>query len=178
MRRLVAIFLVVVVVALLAQSQETNHDARLDKRGALPNPGRDRIEVRFALGEKAVECKRFHLWAKINGQVIINGKFSSSFQIPSEAKNLPHKDALELEFACGKERWRFSDVNEGAFQTGWWWVGTDYPPFQADFQGPRFKDAIWIRYLMTDPMEGLGFDVFTLCPKELKDQVPGPCHDK
>ena len=67
MRKLTIIYLAVVLLVIVAQSQEANPDARLEKRGASANPGRDRIEVRFALGKKAVECKKFHLWAKIEG---------------------------------------------------------------------------------------------------------------
>ena len=61
---------------------------------------------------------------------------------------------------------------------GWWWVGTDYPPFQQVFQeDDRFKDAVWIKYLMIDPIGDEPFNVYKFCPAKLKDQKPGPCYD-
>jgi len=144
----------------------------------LPDPGPDRIEVRFALGEKAVKCEQFHLTAKVEGRVVMDGEFASGFQIPSEAAALPRNDALELELKCGHHRWHFTKVGERAFLAGWWWVGTDYPPFQETFQGwPEFKDAVWIRYLIVDPTKESGFNVYKYCPAKLKDQKPGPCYD-
>ncbi len=145
--------------------------------GQLPDPSNNRIEVRFALGEKPLGCRHFHLVAKENGRVLFSGKFRSGFDIPVQVANLPRNDALELEFVCRKERWHFSKVGERAFLRGWWWVGTDYPPFQSEFQGPKFQDAIWIRYLITDPVNDSGFDVYKMCPAKLKDQKPGPCYE-
>lgn len=141
----------------------------------LPDPGPNRTEVRFALGEKTVTCKKFHLTARVEGRVIIQGKFASGFQVPSEVRALPRNNALELELKCGDHRWRFTKVPETALQSGWWWVGTDYPPFQETFQGwAIFQDAAWIRYLIVDPQ---GFFVERHCPTKLKDQKPGPCYD-
>src|SRR6266851_6956966 len=115
----------------------------------LTDPGPNRIEVRFALGEKTVKCKYFHLTAKVENHVIIDHSFESSFQIPRSATKLPRKDALELDFRCEKHRWHFTKVGERAFLSGWWWVGTDFPPFQERFQGwPELQDAIWVRYLI------------------------------
>ena len=74
-------------------------------------------------------------------------------------------------------RWHFSQVPERAFLWGYWWVGTDYPPFQTEFAGsPTFKDAAWIRYLLLDPSGESGFDVYKYCP-EKKNVKPGPCCD-
>jgi hypothetical protein len=92
--------------------------------------------VRFALGEKAVKCENFHLAAKAEGRVIIDGQFASGFQIPVEAMTLPRNDALEIEFKCGDQGWHFTKVGERAFLPGWWWVGTDYPPFPRDISNP------------------------------------------
>ena len=141
----------------------------------LPDPGPDRIEVRFAVGDKAVKCKQFHLTAKVEGRVIVDGPFASGFQISDAAKTLPRNDALELEFKCGKHRWHFTNVGERAFLPGWWWVGTDYPPFQETFQSPQFQDAVWIRYLIVDPG---GFYVYKFCPARLKNRKPGPCYEE
>lgn len=140
----------------------------------LSNPGPDRIEVRFADGEKTVTCEKFHLTAKSEGDNIINGEFNSGFRVPPSATKLPRKDALQLEFTCGTHRWRFTKVPETVFESSWWWVGTDYPPFQETFQGsPDFQDAVWIRYLIVDPQ---GFFVERHCPAKFKDQKPGPCY--
>lgn len=145
----------------------------------LPDPGPDRIEVRFALGEKAVKCKLFHLTAKTNGRVIMDGQFASGFRIPSEATRLSKDDEVELEFKCGKHRWHFTKVGKRAFLPGWWWVGTDCPPFQETFQGwPELHDAAWIRYLIVDPTKESGFNVYKSCSAKLKDQKPGPCYDE
>lgn len=144
--------------------------------GRAPDPGPNRIEVRFALGEQAVTCSRFRLTARHDGRVIFRGRFAGGFEIPEYLKDLPRKDALELEFQCGHNRWHFREVPERAFLRGYWWVGTDYPPFQSEFRGsPHFRDAAWIRYLMVNPREESGFDVYKYCPKELQGVKPGPC---
>jgi hypothetical protein len=167
----------VILLLLMATAEAQRRPPAVGRK--LPDPGPNRIEVRFALGEKAVTCKRFHLTAKVGGRVIMEGQFASGFQIPSEATTLPRNDALQPEFQCGSHRWQFTKVGERAFLPGWWWVGTDYPPFQETFQGrPEFKDAIWIRYLIVDPTKESGFNVYKYCPANLKDQKPGPCYDE
>ena len=166
-----------VFLSLLSLVTLMTHAQRKPEFGSLPEPGPDRIEVRFALGERAVTCKYFHLTANVGRQVVIDGKFASGFRIPQEAKTLPRRDALELDLKCGKQHWHFTNVSERVFLRGWWWVGTDYPPFQTEFQGPRFQDAAWIHYLITDPVNDSGFDVYKACPAKLKDQKRGPCYD-
>lgn len=141
-----------------------------------PDPGENRIEVRFAIGDKALQCAHFHLSASFDGRVIMNGRFSSGFQIPKQAKILPHRDAVDLDIRCGAYRWHFKDVGERAFLKGWWWVGTDYPPFQETLQDPRFQDAAWIQYFIVDPVEESGFYFYHMCPSNLLQQKPGPCH--
>jgi|SRR5579864_817478 len=143
----------------------------------LPDPGLNRIEVRFAFRKEAVKCKKFHLVARADGHVLFSGSFKSGFEIPKQAENLPRRDALELEFQCSAHRWRFSNVSERAFLHGWWWVGTDYPPFNELLRSDEVKDAIWLRYLMVDPASDSGFLVYSYCPASLKDQKPGPCHE-
>jgi hypothetical protein len=142
-----------------------------------PAPTPNRIEVRFALGIKTIRCKYFDLSAKIRGQEVFAGKFSSGFQIPSDVADLSGHDTLELEFKCNRHQWHFKEVGERAFSEGYWWVGTDYPPFQETLQWPGFKDSAWIHYLIIKPTSGAGFTVYKHCPKRLKDQKPGPCYD-
>jgi hypothetical protein len=134
-----------------------------------------RIEVRFALGEKPLRCRKFFLRAKEPGRLIISGWFSSGFTIPPGAADLPKNDTLNVEIRCGSHRWHFTEVGERAFLTGYWWVGTDYPPFQTELQSDQTKDAAWIAYLLIRPSSDSGFDVFYFCPPELKNQKPGPC---
>jgi hypothetical protein len=145
----------------------------------LPDPGPNRIEVRFASGEKTVKCTHFHVTAREGGQVVVDGRFHSGFQIPVDAARLPRNDALDVEIKCGKYRWHFKNVGERAFLAGWWWVGTDYPPFQETFQGwPELQDAVWVHYLIVDPTNDSGFTVYKSCPERLKNQKPGPCYEE
>jgi hypothetical protein len=145
---------------------------------SLPDPGPHRIEVRFAFRKTAVKCKKFHLVAREDGQVLFSGSFNSGFDIPRKAENLPRREALELDFRCSVHRWRFSKVPESAFVHGWWWVGTDYPPFHEILRSPDVKDAVWMRYFIVDAVGGdSGFYVFKACPAKLKDQNPGPCYE-
>lgn len=142
-----------------------------------PDPGSDRLEVRFAMGKEPVTCKRFELTAKAGGRTILSGSFASGLSIPPAA--LTNHDKLDITLKCGEHKWHFSDVAPRAFLRGWWWVGTDYPPFQETFRGAdRFKDAVWIKYLIVDPINDDGFDVYKFCPAPLKDQKPGPCFDE
>jgi hypothetical protein len=143
----------------------------------LPDPGAHRVEVRFAIGKKAVKCEKFSVVAKEDGHLLFKGSFKSGFDIPKQAENLPGLDALELEFHCGGHHWRFSKVGERAFLHGWWWVGTDYPPFHELMRSPDLKDAIWVQYLKVDPAEESGFYVYKACPAKLKDQKAGPCYE-
>jgi hypothetical protein len=143
----------------------------------LPDPGPHRVEVRFAIGKTAVKCKKFSMVAKEDGHLLFKGSFKSGFDIPKQATNLPRRDALELEFQCSGHRWRFYKVGERAFLHGWWWVGTDYPPFLEHMRSPDLKDAIWMHYLKVDPAEESGFYVYKACPAKSKDQKPGPCYD-
>ena len=173
-KRRATTLIVLVLLAIAAPSQQ--RPAEIGRK--LPDPGQDRVEVRFALGAKALTCEQFHLTAKIDARVIIDGEFASGFQIPREAAMLPRNAALELEFKCGDHVWHFNRVGERAFLQGWWWVGTDYPPFQETFQGwPELRDAAWVRYLIVDPTNESGFNVYKFCPAKLKDKKPGPCYD-
>ena len=143
-----------------------------------PDPGVNRIEVRFASGNKAILCKSFYLSAKVEGRKIIEGKYSSGFTIPASAMLLPKKDLLELELKCGEYRWHFTEVGERAFSEGYWWVGTSYPPFLEEFQAPSFGNSAWIQYLIVKPSKTSGFIVYKHCPNDLKDKKPGPCYEE
>jgi len=141
-----------------------------------PKPPANRVEVRFAMGKEPVTCKRFQLTVKGGEHGILAGSFASGFSIPPTG--LTNNDMLDIEIKCGEHKWHFSDVGPRALRQGWWWVGTDYPPFQETFQGSdQFKDAVWIKYLIVDPINDEGFDVYKFCPAKLKDQKPGPCYD-
>jgi len=166
-----------VCVVLLLASTGVKAQRRPDL-GRSPDPRPNRIEVRFALGDQTLVCKRFSVIARYEGRVVLSGKFAHGFDIPSAAKDLPRKDALDLEITCGRNRWHFSQVGERAFLWGYWWVGTDYPPFQTNFAGsPTFKDAAWIHYLLVDPSGDSGFYVYKYCPEKLKNVKPGPCYE-
>lgn len=141
-----------------------------------PDPGPNRLEVRFAIGQQPVACKRFELTARVGGKTILAGSFASGLPLPPAA--LANHDKLDIALKCGEHKWHFSEVPPRAFLQGWWWVGTDYPPFQETFRGyEEFKDAIWIKYLVVDPTNDSGFNVYKFCPAKLEDQKPGPCYD-
>lgn len=144
--------------------------------GVSPNPGADRIEVRFAIGEKALTCDRFHLVARFEGRTIIDGDFHGGFRIPNGAKALPHKDSVDIDVRCGEDRWHFQNVGERAFLKGWWWIGTDYPPYQERLRDPQFQKDAWVKYFIIAPTDDSGFIVYRACPSELQNQKPGPCY--
>jgi hypothetical protein len=167
-------FLVLLFVAFSALTVEPQQPPYPERR--LPELAPNRIEVRFAVGEKAVRCKQFHLTAKVGTHVVLAGYFSNGFYITPNLRNLPQNDALDLELRCGKFKWHFSGVGERAFLTGWWWVGTDYQPFQQTFKHwQQLKDAVWVRYLIVNPNHESGFVIYKFCPAKLKDANPGPC---
>jgi hypothetical protein len=136
----------------------------------------NRIEVRFAMGEKTIICKEFQLLAKTKDHVIISGKFTSGFQIPPEASSFAVQDSMQLELSCNGYRWYFPEVSANAFTEGYWWVGTSYPPFLEEFKGAHLEDAVWIKYLIIRT-KGPNFNVYKKCPKKFKNKKPGPCYD-
>ena len=145
--------------------------------GVSPDPGPNRIEVRFAIGEKSLTCDRFHLVAWFEGKKLIDGDFHQGFQIPNGARSLPHEDGAVIDVKCAGDHWHFRDVPGRAFLKGWWWIGTDYPPFQEMLsRDPQFEHAAWIKYLIVAPTEESGFYVFHMCPANLQNQKPGPCY--
>lgn len=169
----VALLLGVMAGTLLALAQQ--RPSSTEKRP--PDPPSNHVEVRFAMGKQSVTCKRFELTAKAGEQTILAGSFVSGFSIPPPA--LTNNDMLDIEIKCGEHKWHFSDVGPRALRQGWWWVGTDYPPFQEMLQRDEtFKDALWVKYLIVDPTNDEVFYVYKFCPSRLKDQKPGPCFDE
>lgn len=167
-------FLVVLSTLL---SVEATPAQRPPATGRPSDPGLDRIEVRFAVGEKAVTCDYFELSAKANRHTIVSGRFRTGFHIPSKVRRLPNQVTIELNVSCGRNSWHFSKVSKRVFLRGWWWIGTDYPPYHNEFQGPQFQDTVWVKFFITYPIDDSGFVMYKACPAKLKDQVPGPCVD-
>jgi hypothetical protein len=144
----------------------------------LPDFGPDRIEVRFAYNKKTINCEVFHLIAKAEGKTIIDSDFNCGFNIPPEAKALTRDDDLDLDFQCGTYHWYFTKVGKRAFLPGYWWVGTDYPPFyDRQFQTRQYRDALWVKYLLIDPSIESGYTVWKKCSKKFKNKKPGPCYE-
>jgi hypothetical protein len=140
-----------------------------------PNPPANHVEVHFAMGKQTVTCKHFKLTIKGGEQTILTGTFASGFSIPPAALTSP--DKLDITLQCGERKWHFPEVLPQAFRQGWWWVGTDYPPFQELLQNDEsLKDALWVKYLIVDPIGGEPFYTYKFCPTRLKDQKPGPCY--
>ena len=167
---------IAVVLALAAGSLTASAQQRPPSADQYPpNPPANHVEVRFALGKETVTCKRFKLTAKGGGRTILSGSFASSFSIPPAALTSP--DKLDITLQCGEHKWHFPGVLSQAFRQGWWWVGTDYPPFQELLQNDEsLKDALWVKYLIVDPIGGEPFFTDKFCPARLKDQKPGPCY--
>jgi hypothetical protein len=137
--------------------------------GIRPEPGPNRLEVRFASGEKALTCRLFSLRIERSGRVLVDGKFTSGFQLPTGEVEPSFEEKLDVQVSCGEHLWHFSRVPSGALVQGWWWVGTDYPPFQSEFGGQKFANCRAIRYLIVDPTHHAGFDYFETTPSTLDD---------
>jgi hypothetical protein len=137
----------------------------------------NRIEVRFAIDESALSCRSFDLVVQRGGNVVVKGKFSLGFDIPDAFRDgsVRGSRGLDIRIKCQGKRWHFRDVPEQALLHGWWWVGIDYPPFDSEFKGDKFRDVLWIKYLITDPNNDTGFVMTHACPKELKKDKNGPC---
>jgi hypothetical protein len=129
----------------------------------LPNPAPNTIQVKFAFGANAVTCRRFYLNAQEDGKIIIRGWFRGSFSIPERANHLPSEQKLELTLSCDDHSWHFTHVPEKSFLWGYWWVGTDFPPYQESLQSEDAKNYAWIKYLIVDPSDAYGFTVYRPC---------------
>jgi hypothetical protein len=172
----ITLFKIAVVLALMVGALTVSAQQRPSSADQYPpNPPANHVEVRFALGKEAVTCKRFKLTAKGGGRTILSGSFASSFSIPPAALSSP--DKFDITLQCGERKWHFPEVLPQAFRQGWWWVGTDYPPLQEMLQNDEsLKDALWVKYLIVDPIGGEPFYTDKFCPARLKDQKSGPCY--
>jgi len=137
--------------------------------GSTPDPGADRVEVRFAIGTHPVTCRRFFLEVRREGKVLVEGDFSSGFKLSADGSKTSSSGQLDVRIGCGKYRWHFSEVPSRALSQGWWWVGTDHPPFQSEFEGPKFARCHDIRYMIVHPTNQEGFDYFQTTPNTLQD---------
>ena len=144
-----------------------------DEQPKAPPP--NTIEVRFAIGQNALLCDHFQLLVKDHRKILINGLFSSRFQLPTSSGIFIHRDSLDMRISCGAYHWHFQHAPRRIFLSGWWWIGTDYPPFQRAFREPLFDDAAWVQYLIVDPSADSGFSIYHRCPIALQSQQPGPC---
>jgi hypothetical protein len=168
----IALVFAVAVGTLPAVSQQ--RPSSTEKRP--PDPPPNHVEVRFALGKQPLTCKQFEITIKGGDRTILNGSFESGFSVPEATST--YRGLLDVVIKCGDQRWHFPEVGKWSLQQGWWWVGTDYPPFQEMLQNDKtFKDAVWVKYLIVDPTNDEVFYVYKFCPAKLKDQKPGPCYD-
>ena len=135
---------------------------RMPALGSSPNVGPNRVEVRFAIGKRAVRCSTFALSIRNGQEEVLAGRFRSGFTLRGLPS--PTLGELSVRIACGKHRWQFNRVPISALSQGWWWVGTDSPPFQAEFSGGRFRRCRAIRYLIVRPEKREGFDFFETSP--------------
>lgn len=154
----VALSLLLASAPLFAQRKSEN----------MPDPGPNTIAVRFASGEQTVSCRTFALNVERDGKVLIHGRFTSGFQLPAELSPTSFDEKIKIMVACGKHEWVFSHVPSHALRPGWWWIGTDYPPFQSEFGGEKFAKCRVIRYLIADPTHHEGFDYFETMPSSLE----------
>jgi hypothetical protein len=144
--------------------------------GRRPTARPQKIEVRFAKGTETVTCDTFYMHATVSGKPIISGFFERGVDVPRINEADFSKKTAVVDLGCGHESWHFVDVPVGAFVSGWWWVGTDFPPFQAEFSGNKFDKCKMINYLMVDPEGSLGFDLFNTIPVSSRN-LKTPCTD-
>lgn len=136
--------------------------------GKSPDPGPNRVQVRFAVDKRPIACKTFSLTVSQAGKTLVSGRSSSGFHLPAGVEQ-PNSGELKILLRCGKQQWHFNNVPARALSRGWWWVGTDYPPFQSEFGGPKFELCKSIRYLLVEPTGEEGFDVFETVPRTRED---------
>jgi hypothetical protein len=132
-----------------------------------PAPKANQVEVRFARAEKAFLCNSFFLEMKDSDRTLLRGRFHSAFSIPSLSFAPSVDRTLNVYIKCAENEWKFSRVPSAALQQGWWWVGTDVPPFQPEF-GEKFSKCKEIFYLIVDPTKRDGFDYFETFPPTTK----------
>lgn len=151
-------------IAILVLALFPSYAQRRPEVAYSPDPGPGRVEVRFAIGKRSVNCRMFSIEVKRDDKTLVKGEFLSGFQLPVEESKTSIRRELEVRIGCGKNQWHFSRVPDKALLQGWWWIGTDYPPFQAEFSGDRFAKCRSIRYMTVDPTNQMGFDYFETTP--------------
>ncbi len=128
----------------------------------------NRIEVRFAVDKKAITCDQLSLKVKQGDQFLINGSFASEVDLPPGVpKNA--KPALDVTIGCAGYVWHFDRVPAAILQRGWWFVGTDYPPYQSDFDCPKFASFQLIRYVQFVGNDGKGLDYYETMPRSAEN---------
>lgn len=130
----------------------------------LPDAPANRVEVRFAVDKKPVTCDQFSLKIEQGGRTIRDANFNSAFDLPVGEPKSP-EPLLTITIGCAGYIWHFDHVPTGAMQRGWWFVGTDYPPFQSDFSCPKFAQYRLLRYLQFVRNDGSGFDYYETVPR-------------
>ncbi len=131
--------------------------------GKLPDTLPNRVEVRFAVDKKAVTCDQFSLKINQGNKSILDGEFGSGFDLPRGPKSAT--TPLEVTIGCAGYVWHFDRVPTAMLERGWWFVGTDYPPFQKDFSCPKFANFRLIRYVQLVRNQGNGFDYYETVPR-------------
>jgi hypothetical protein len=136
--------------------------------GKLPDALPNRVEVRFAVDKKAVTCDQLSLKVKQGDQFLINGGFAAGFDLPPGVPKSP-KPALDVTIGCEGYVWHFDRVPTAMLQRGWWFVGTDYPPFQGDFTCPKFANFQLIRYVQFVRNDGQQFEYYETVPRSAEN---------
>src|SRR5258706_11186954 len=134
--------------------------------GSPPDPGRNRVEVRFAMDKRTVKCQSFFLSMSTSRKTLLKGNFSSSFELPLSFP--PSIRTVDVRASCGKHSWHFSRVPRKSFVEGWRWIGTDHPPFQTEFSGPVYSRCRAIRYLLVSGSKEDGLDYFETTPRTVR----------
>jgi hypothetical protein len=70
---------------------------------------------------------------------------------------------LELTVSCDDHSWHFTHVPEKSFLWGYWWIGTDFPPYQESLLSEDSKNYAWLKYLIVDPSSAYGFTIYRPC---------------
>lgn len=132
--------------------------------GKLAEAPPNSVDVRFAVDKKTITCDQFSLNVGQGARIILDGKFASRFALPAgEPKS--STPPLEVTIGCSGYIWHFDHVPTAMFQRGWWFVGTDYPPFQNGFSCPKFANFRLIRYVQYVRNDGHGFDYYETVPR-------------
>jgi hypothetical protein len=132
--------------------------------GKLSEAPPNRIEVRFAVDKKAVTCDQLSLKVKQGDQMLLKGEFGSGFDLPPGVPKSP-KPPLDVTIGCAGYVWHFDRVPTAMLQRGWWFVGSDYPPFQQEFSCPKFAEFRVIQYVQFVRNDGQGFTYYETMPK-------------